>query len=83
MIEEMLGIGEAAAKTSQQLSNLLGINRREIMELIRVERLNGAKICASKKGYFLKGNDLELAETVRVLELKSLEMQRAADALKK
>lgn len=60
MIAEILGVGERNAITCEELCELTGINRREVLRKIELERDGGALICASKRGYYLpeKKDDL-------------------------
>ena len=78
MIAEILGKGEAAAKSSRELCDLLGLERRELTKGIMVERRNGEPICSTTsgalKGYFLASNKAEMSRFCNALRRRAGEI---------
>ena len=53
MIYECLGIGEENAIYAAALCERLNLTGRELRKKVERERMDGAPICASIKGYFI------------------------------
>ena len=64
MISELLSKGEQNARTARELATITRLSVRDVMQIIRNERLAGRPICSNGKGYFLPANGKELKDTV-------------------
>lgn len=82
MIVELLDFGENEPKTSDELAKALNVCKRDVMELVRLERLAGAPICSNYKGYYLPDNKEELKSTIIRLYKQAKETKRVADAMR-
>lgn len=82
MIVELLSFGENEPKTSEELAAALNVCKRDVMELVRLERLAGAPICSNYKGYYLPDNKEELKNTIIRLYKQAKETRRVADAMR-
>lgn len=84
-VAEYLGIGRDNARTARELCTALGIRRRDLTKQIERERREGVPICAScdanYPGYYMAGNEGELADYVRSLDRRIKEVKRTRDAL--
>lgn len=83
MIEELLGVGEANAKTARELADITHLDVRDVTEMVRIERLSGAKICSSYKGFFMPENKTDIDRTVTSLHRRANEIRKSAEALSK
>ena len=83
MINELLSYGEENARTSTELAKILNMDKRDIMQAVRLERLAGFPICSNYKGYYMPENKTELKNTIIRLYKQAKETKRVADAIRK
>ena len=60
-IYDALEYGENRAKSADELSVQLDIDKRQVHEEVRKERLAGIPICSSSKGYFRGSREDQIA----------------------
>jgi len=65
MIAELLKPGEGLALSASTLCEITGMTPRELRRQVTVERIAGALICSSARGYFLAAGREELADFVK------------------
>lgn len=82
MVNELLAIGEENARSSSELARTLNIDKRDIMQAVRIERLAGFPICSNCKGYYMPENKTELKNTIIRLYKQAKETKRVADAMR-
>jgi hypothetical protein len=84
MIADILGVGEKNAKTASDIQAIIGggIKKREVQKIVRQERLEGALICASGKGYFMPETMADVKSTILSLYSMSKETKAVADKMK-
>lgn len=81
-VSDYLHIGAENALTIRELKALLGLPGREVRRLIQVERLRGVPILSDCcNGYYLAGNDAELARFIGSMRRRAGEIMRVADAV--
>lgn len=84
MVSEFLGRGAAAARTRQELCDLLHVAPRELTKLIERERRQGQPICASndgtRPGYFLAATKSEMHLYCRSLWHRAGEIHKTRQA---
>ncbi len=81
MIKELLKTGEVNAISAAELAKITGLEVRAVMHGIRHERMLGAPICSSSKGYFLPADKYELQATINRLYNQAGETKRVAEAM--
>lgn len=77
--------GAANAVTAEELSILTGLNRRQVTRCIEILRQMGEPICAScstPMGYYMAENAGELAQYVKALHSRALNILKTHRALK-
>lgn len=82
MIAELLKPGEGLALSASTLCEITGLTPRDLRRQITVERIAGALICSSAKGYFLAAGRDELADFVRASTSRASTSRRVAKAFK-
>lgn len=83
-ISNLLSSGAENGIGLRDLCNMTGLSQREVRQVIQRERLNGAPILSNNRdGYFLPGNEMEVASCVRSLRHRATEVFRTAEAIKK
>lgn len=83
MIYELLSKGEQNARTAKELARATKTEVREVMQIIRAERLAGLPICSTCKGFFLPTTKDEIKTTIKRLYMQAKETERVADAMEK
>lgn len=86
LILDFIPEGAGHALTANELSRIMGADRRAVTKAIQRERLHGVPICAScgyPKGYYLASTPAELREFVRRMNNRAGEMQTTITALLK
>ena len=78
MIYEMLGEGRQNARSSRELAEVLGIDRRGVSILVERERRAGKPICATTvsrmPGYFIPANREDMERYCRQLKHRAGEI---------
>lgn len=81
-IADLLGRGAGKGKHRRELSNVTGLDDRELRMRIQEERLKGTPILSDTvNGYYLPENKNEVAECVSILRSMSGEIARTANAI--
>ncbi len=81
MIHELLNEGEQNARTSKELARATRLEVRDVMQLVRLERLAGKPICSNYKGYYLPSSENDMKKTVSRLYKQARETRRVAEAM--
>lgn len=84
MIAELLGVGAENAKTSKELTAIIGCDRRQLTAAIERERRAGKAICASTgehPGYYIAADDDELESYCKSLQHRAGELTATRLAL--
>lgn len=87
LIADLLNTGAEGARTSRELSKVIGCTPRELTKQIERERRAGQPICAAadnkNPGYYLAASDEELSEYCERLHHRAAEMYKTRQALLK
>ena len=83
MIYEMLSQGEENARTGKELAAASNLEVREVMDVIRNERLAGQLICSSSKGFFIAKEEADIKRTVSRLYKQARGTRAVAEAMRK
>ena len=80
---DFLSTGESEAITTQELSKLLGWNKREITLYINALRRSGEVICSSISGYYLPSCLADVERFYRQMTSRQNEIEKAKQSAKK
>lgn len=80
MIHELL-MNEANPLTGNDLSELTGLQKREVEAMIQKERREGFPICATSRGYYLATTPEELNRYCAKLKRQAIEVFKTRQAL--
>ncbi len=83
MIADVLGTGIQNAKTTQQLSFILGRTSRDITRGVQAERRRGVPICSSTtrpRGYYLASTAEDMRRFCRKLSQRAREIDKTRRA---
>ena len=83
MIVELLEKGEQNATPAKDLAKILNIEVRDVMHIIRGERLTGEPICSNNKGYYIAADNNDLEGTIKRLYKQGKETIRVAETMRK
>jgi len=75
-------VGAGNACSINRLSVFLGINRSSVRNYLFELREGQIPLCSNSNGYYLASTQEELDETIAFLSNRTLELQRAVEALK-
>ncbi len=80
MIHELL-MNEANPLTGKDISELTGLQKREVEAMIQKERREGFPICATSRGYYLATTPEELNRYCAKLKRQAIEVFKTRQAL--
>lgn len=69
---ELLGRGRASSIPSSELQSGLGVDQRELRQIVRDARCEGMIICSGVDGYFLPTNREEVLKWYRTAHAKAI-----------
>ena len=81
MITELLDVGVDKAKKNELIASRLGVNTRDVSEIVRIERLQGSPICANCYGYYMPESIDDLKRTRSRLFKQAREVRKVAFAI--
>lgn len=83
MIYEVLGKGQAAAKTCNEIAKLLNLSARQVTAAIQKERAGGKPICAAtgiNPGYYIPETAADMIQYCKQLKHREMEIERTRRA---
>lgn len=87
MIAELLKPGEGLALSASVLCELTGMTPRELRRQVAAERIAGALICSTPRGYFIGRTREELSDFVKASSARASTSRKVSrafrDALKR